>query len=185
MNRSNYRGIWPGMLVVAVTLAAPAEAGEFQIGARLGRDTIEIDGNRLSSGESVDDHLVNAGLSVSYRWDPGAFVEAGISGSASVDIININSLTHHWLGAGWQYELNARTRFTPKAGLTYTELHSSVEDLFDSEPMDKFTDWVPFVELSLERRFGRHMGMGLYLRHTFEEWGSTQDFGLALRYTFL
>lgn len=185
MISANYRGRWLGAAILAGLLSGPAAAEEFQIGLRLGQNWLDIDGDRLSSGNAVNDHLINVGLTASYRWQQGAFIEAGIGGSTSVDIFNISSLTHHWIGAGWQYELYGKARLTPKVGLAYSELHSSEEDLFDDEPMDKFTDVVPFVEVTLERRFWRHVGLGVYFRHTFEEWGSTRDFGLALSYTFL
>ena len=73
---------------------------------------------------------------------------------------------------------------TPKAGLTWSHLTSSEEDFFDGEPVDEFTDVVPFTELTLERQLGRHFALGLYLRHTFEDWGSTNDGGLSLNWTF-
>ncbi len=180
---ANYIGGWLGM-VLAASMAGPAAAGEFQVGLRMGQNWIDVDAERLSSGNGVNESQVNLGLHASYRWQQGFLVEAGLAGSGSLNFLSIQDVSHHWIGAGWQYELYGKMRLTPKAGLTYSELTSSEEDLFESEPVDKFSDVVPFVEITLERRFLRHTGIGLYFRHTFEDWGSTRDFGLTLSYTF-
>ncbi len=182
MSGTGFRTWWLGFAAALVAIQAPA--GDFQIGVRLGQDWIDIEGDRLSSGNSVNDHLINLGLTASYRWPRGGFVEAGIAGSGSIDIFGIESVDHRWIGGGWQFDLQHDWELTPKAGLTYSELTSSEEDLFDSEPVDEFSDVVPFAELTLERRFWRHVGLGLYFRHTFEDWGSTRDFGLMLGWTF-
>lgn len=187
MIRTNYRTtLLAGAAIVAMTAlgAGRAEAGEFQVALRLGEDWIDIDGDRLSSGNSVNDHLLNIGLTASYRWDRGGYLEIGVAGSGSLDIFGIQSVDHHWIGGGWQFEPFESVKLTPKAGLTYSELTSSEEDLFDSEPVDHFSDVVPFVEVTLERRFFDHMGLGLYFRNTFEDWGGTRDFGLTLSWAF-
>ena len=181
--KANYIGGWLGVMVAA-TMAGPAAAGEFQVGFRLGQNWIDIEGDRLSSGNGVNENLLNLGLSASYRWQQGMFVEAGMAGSASFDFLSIQDVNHYWMGAGWQYEVFGKARLTPKVGLTYSELTSSEEDLFESEPVDQFSDVVPFIEITLERRFLRHTAVGLYFRHTREDWGSTRDFGLTLSYTF-
>jgi hypothetical protein len=173
-----------GMLAAAALLAGQARAGDLQVAFRLGENWLDIDGDRLSSGNSVNDHLINIGFTASYRWPRGGYLEAGVGGSGSIDLLGIQDVNHHWLGGGWQYDLRGDWKLTPKAGLTYSELTSSEENLFESEPVDEFTDVVPFVEVTLERRFWRHVGLGLYFRHTFEDWGSTRDFGLVLSYTF-
>ena len=172
------------LAAVALMGGQAAAAGEFQLGFRLGQNWLDIDGDRLSSGNGVNDHLINIGFTASYRWPRGGFIEAGLGGSGSIDLFGIEDVDHHWIGGGWQYELYGDFKLTPKAGLTYSELTSSEEDLFDSEPVDEFTDVVPFVEITLERRFWRHVGLGLYFRHTFEDWGSTRDFGAVLSWTF-
>lgn len=184
MHRTNYRTTLAGTLLAMALLGGVAHAGEFQLGFRLGEDWIDIDGDRLSSGNSVNDHLVNIGFTASYRWPRGGFIEAGIGGSGTIDLFGIEDVDHHWLGGGWQFDLADAWKLTPKAGLTYSELTSSEENLFESEPVDEFTDVVPFVEVTLERRFFKHFGLGLYFHHTFEDWGSTRDFGLALSWTF-
>jgi hypothetical protein len=184
MRKTDYRTILAGTLLVVGMLAGVARAGDFQIGFRLGEDWIDIDGDRLSSGNSVNDHLINIGFTASYRWPRGGLIEAGIGGSGSIDLFGIQDVDHHWLGGGWQFDLADSWKLTPKAGLTYSELTSSEENLFESEPVDEFTDVVPFVELTLEKRFFRHLGVGLYFHHTFEDWGSTRDFGLNLSWTF-
>jgi hypothetical protein len=172
------------LAAVAALLGNAASAGDFQLAFRLGQNWIDVDAERLSSGTGVNDHQMNLGLSASYRWPGGGFIEAGIAGSGSFNLLSIQDVSHRWIGGGWQYDLYENFRFTPKAGLAYSRLTSSEEDLFESEPVDEFSDIVPFAELTLEHRFGRHVGLGLYFRHTFEKWGSTRDFGLQLGWTF-
>ncbi|MDF3019935.1 MAG: hypothetical protein K0Q92_1238 [Steroidobacteraceae bacterium] len=178
------RGWLGAALLAAMAAAGPAAAGEFQLALRAGQNWIDVDADRLSSGNGVNEHQVNLGLTAAYRWQQGAYVEAGLGGSGSLNFLSIQDVSHHWIGAGWQYELYGKALLTPKVGLTYSELTSSEEDLFDSEPVDKFSDVVPFLEVTLEKRLMRHFGLGVYFRHTFEDWGSTRDFGLALSYTF-
>jgi outer membrane protein with beta-barrel domain len=169
----------------AMGLAGQAMAGEFQLAFRLGEDQIKIDGDRLSSGNGVSEGMVNIGLLASYRWTNGAYVEAGLAGSGNFDILGINDVSHRWIGGGWQMDVANNWYLTPKLGLTWSHLTSSEEDLFDSEPVDRFSDVVPFIELAVEHRFGDHIGIGAYLRHTFEDWGSSSDVGLSLSWTFL
>lgn len=184
MTRTNYRTMLAAICVLAV-LTGQAMAGEFQLAFKMGKDRIAIDGDRLSSGNSVDERLVNLGLVAAYRWDKGAYLEAGLAGSGSFDILGIQDVSHRWIGGGWQFDLGDHVKLTPKAGLTWSHLTSSEEDLFDSEPVDRFSDVVPFMEVAGERRFGRHFGVGLYFRHTFEDWGSTSDMGFSLSWIFL
>lgn len=170
--------------VAALILLGQAAAGEIQVTARFGQNWLDIKGSHLTSGNGVNERLINLGIAVSHRWERGGLVELGLDGSGGFDILGIESVSHRWIAGGWQYDLADDWQFTPKAGLAYTHLTSSEEDFFDSDPVDKFSDWVPFVELTLQRRFGKHFGTGLYFRHTFEAWGSTRDFGLGLGWRF-
>jgi hypothetical protein len=172
------------VLTAALTTAAPASAGEFGLAFRIGRDDIEVDGNRLSSGNSVNERMVNLGLLASYRWEKGGYIEAGIGGSGNFDVLGIQNVSHRWIGGGWQFDLGDAWKLTPKAGLTWSNLTSSEEDLFDSEPVDEFSDTVPFFEIALEHRFFERLGVGLYYRHTEEDWGLTRDAGLSLSWAF-
>jgi hypothetical protein len=183
MTRTNYRTMLAASCALAV-LAAPAMAGEFQLGFRMGKNHISIDGDRLSSGNSVDERLINLGILASYRWESGGYLEAGLGGSGSFDILGIQGVSHRWIGGGWQFDLSDYWKLTPKAGLTWSHLTSSEEDFFDSEPVDEFSDVVPFMEMTLERRLWNHVGLGLYVRRTMEDWGSTTDAGLSLSWTF-
>lgn len=184
MDRTNYRTTWLGAVALTALAVGQAQAGDFALGIRLGEDWIDIDGDHLSSGNSVNDHLLNVGFTASYRWPNGPYVELGVDGSGGIDLFGIQSADHHWIGGGWQFDPWENVTLTPKAGLSYSRLTSSEEDFFDDEPVDEFSDIVPFVELTLERRFLEHLGLGLYFRHTFEEWGATRDFGLTLSWTF-
>lgn len=184
MSRTNYKTTLIASGVLAALASVQACAGEFQFGFRLGQNWLDVDGDRLSSGNSINDNLLNLGIAASYRWPKGGFIEAGLGGSGTIDIFGLESVSHRWIGGGWQYDLSEKWKLTPKAGLAYSRLTSSEEDFFDSEPVDKFSDIVPYVELTIERRLLTHLGLGAYFRHTFEEWGSTRDFGLAITWTF-
>ena len=175
-----------GWLAMAAALAAgPAMAGEFEIDVRLGRNWLKVDGSRLTSGNDINDrHLVNLGLAASYQWPRGGFVEVGLAGTGSFDILGIEHLSHRWIGGGWRFDLGSTWKITPKAGLTYSRLTSSEENVFATEPVDELGTTAPFAELTIEKRFFEHLGLGLYLRHTFEDWGSTDDRGLLLTWTF-
>lgn len=187
MKKTNYSAALVGAamaMAVALGMVAPATAGEFGLTFRIGRDDIEIDGNRLTSGNSVNDRMVNLGLLASYRWEKGGYIEAGVGGSGGIDVFGIQDVSHRWIGGGWQFDLGDAWKLTPKAGLTWSNLTSSEEDFFDSEPVDEFSDTVPFFEIAVERRFWERLGVGLYYRHTAEDWGLTRDAGLSLSWTF-
>jgi hypothetical protein len=178
------KGMGLATALLVALCSAPGVAGEFQLGVRLGKTWLKVDGDRLSSGNSVDESLMTHGVIAAYRWPKGALLEIGTASSFNIDFFNLNGLDQQWLGGGWQIDLNDDWRLTPKAGLMYTVLESSEEDLFESEPVDEFKDWVPYLETTLERRIGRHFGMALYLRENFEDWGSTRMWGLSLVWTF-
>jgi hypothetical protein len=186
MNQGNWTAMALVSAVLGGVLAAPSAAGEVQVGARWGATRLEVDGSRLSSGNDVNDRLISSGLTLGYRWTRGMLLEIGTSGSGDFfDFLNINSLDHTWLAAGWQFDLNDRWRLTPKAGLVATELTSSEEDIFEGgEPVDRFDDTVPFLELTIGRRLGRYFMVGMYFRENFEEFGGSQMYGLQLHLTF-
>ena len=50
----------------------------------------------------------------------------------------------------------------------------------DGQPTERFKDIVPFIEAAAERRLGEHFGIGLYLRHVFEDFGDSQAWGISL-----
>jgi hypothetical protein len=184
MNETNNGRVVRVTFSVLVLFAGSAAAGDFQLGLRVGRNGIDVDGARLSTGNSVSDHMVNLGVAASYSWTRGGFVEAGASGYRTVDLFGVRDLDHYWVGGGWTFDLHDHWQMTPKCGLAYSKLTTSDGNLFATEPVDELTDMVPFVELTLERRFRRHVGVGLYFRHTFEEWGRTRDLGLTVSWRF-
>ena len=73
-------------------------------------------------------------------------------------------------------------RLTPKAGLVHSYLDAAGgrELMEDGQPTERFKDIVPFIEAAAERRLGEHFGIGLYLRHVFEDFGDSQAWGISL-----
>jgi hypothetical protein len=179
------QGKWLGALSVATLLSCQAIAGEFQIGVRLGATKLEVDADRLTSGDDVNDRLLSSSLTVGYRWENGLIVDGGFGGSSQfLPLFEINELDQVWVGAGWQFDAD-RWRFTPLAGLVQTHLNSSQENLFEgNEPTDHFNDTVPFAEITAERQLGRHFVLGLYFRKNFEDFGSTQTWGMSIGLNF-
>lgn len=181
------KAIWLGAALSAALTTASVQAGEVTVAARVGATELQVDGDHLSSGDTVSDKgLFATGFSVAYRWPKGAVIEAVTL--ASVDpfpIFGFDDLEHYSVGAGWQFDLGRWWRFTPKAGLVYTELASQQEDIFTGgEPTDRFSDVVPFVEATIEGRIRGHFGIGMFLRHNFEKFGESGSFGVTLGWTF-
>lgn len=177
------RGRGWALLVVAVSLAAGgAQAGEVQVTVRPGKNWIHISAGNLARAEGVRDGMVSFGFTLSYRWDSGAYIEAGTEQANDFDLFNfdVQNIDHHWLGGGWQFNLHEKWRLTPKLGMSYSALESSQAEFIDDGPTERLHAVVPFVELALERRFGRHFGLGVYSRHVFEEWGRTRGMGLTV-----
>jgi hypothetical protein len=179
-------GKWIGAALLLALCCGRSVAGEFTIGYQVGGTRLEVDGDRLSSGNSVNDKLMMMGLRMAYRWSEGPFAEFGIATSFNpFPIFGWDDVHHASLAGGWQFDLGHELRFTPKAGLVHSSLESSEEDFFDGdEPVDKIKKVVPFIEVALERRFFRHMGLGLFLRENFEDFGASQSYGLSISWTF-
>jgi hypothetical protein len=145
-----------------------------------------VDADQLSSGDAVSSGMMSTGLTFSYMWSIGPLVEFGLAKSFDpFPIFGWNDVDHLSVAAGWQYGLDGPWRFTPKIGLTSSRLESQQEDFFEgNEPVDRINDVVPFLEASFERRFGPHVGTGLYLRHNFEDFGQSTMYGLTLSWNF-
>ena len=61
---------------------------------------------------------------------------------------------------------------------------SEDDELFDDQPVSRIHETIPFVELAIERRIGRHFGASLFVRENFETWGSSRGWGLGLNWTW-
>jgi len=171
-----------GISILALLAAGPATAGEIELGIRLGETKAAIDADQLTDGVGRHDGLMNMALTGSYRWNTGALVEIGWSGSAM--IFSGTDLGQDWIGAGWQFEPEGNWRITPRAGLTFSHL-TARDNFFSENPRDERNDTVPYAELTVEYKFFRQLGLGLYTRYNFEEWGSSRSTGLNLSWTFL
>lgn len=174
---------WKMCLALALgtcLVVGAAQAGETQIGVRVGKSWLKVDAERMATGQPVDESLGTFGFTVGHRWEQGGYIEAGYTTATNLDIFSFDTLEHLWLGAGWQFNLSEKWKLTPKAGLTYSSLEADDEELFDDFPTRRLHDVVPYAEINLERQLGRHYRMGLYFRENFEEWGSSRGWGLTM-----
>lgn len=182
-----HRGMWRGALLATALAAAGTQAGEFTIGSRIGGTDLDVGSRYTSSGESLrDSGLLAIGWSAAYRWTAGPMIEAvALQSVDPFPLFGWEDLEHYSLGAGWQFDMGKWWHFTPKLGLVYTELSSEQEDFFEgNEPVDKFSDVVPFAEATLEGRIHGHFGIGLYMRENFEKFGSSTSVGVTFGWTF-
>lgn len=175
------------LLTLGILTAPFAAAGELTVGIRFGGTDLDVDGKHLESGDSISDRgLMSAGLAVAYRWERGLVLEA--TSATSFDpfpLFGFSDLSHLSVGAGWQFDVGRWWRFTPKAGLTYTELDTVEEDFWaGGEPTQRFHDMVPFAEAAFEGRIGGKLGIGVFLRQNFEKFGDSQTVGVTLGWTF-
>lgn len=179
MKRGNTQWLVAGLL--ALGLAGNAGAGEMQYAFKIGGSMLKVDPERIEDGEGSSTNGVAVGLSLGYRTDAGLLVELGILGSGNVDSELLSGIVHKSLGVGWQFEREG-WRLTPKAGLVHSYLDAAGgrELIEDGRPSERFTDTVPFIEAAAERRLGEHFGIGLYLRHVFEDFGDSQAWGISL-----
>lgn len=168
-------------------LAAPAGAGEWTVAYRLGATNVNVDGDRLSTGTNLSDHgLLHHGLAATYRWPAGPVVEGVLSNASdALPLFDDVDLHHYSLGVGWQFDLGQWWRFTPKAGMVYSELDATQEDIFEGgEPRDHLQDVVPYAEVMLEDRIRGRFGIGMYFRKNFEDYGRSRMVGISLGWTF-
>jgi hypothetical protein len=115
----------------------------------------------------------------------GAFLEFGLASSVDPHpLLGWNDVGHASLAGGWQFDVN-NWHFTPKLGITRTSLESQEEDFFEgNEPIDEIKEIVPFVEAAVEYRFWKRLGVGAYMRQNFEDFGSTNMYGVSFSWTF-
>jgi hypothetical protein len=181
---------WPITAVITILAAGstpPAGAGEVTLQFRLAGTDVKVNGDELISGDTEKDNgLLAAGFSLAYRWPRGAVIEASTMNSADIfPILGFTDMNHVSLGAGWQFDLGQWWRFTPKAGMVYTELENLQEDIWSGgEPVERFHDVVPFIETSFEGRIGGHFGVGLFWRRNMESFGNSSTYGLSLGWTW-
>jgi hypothetical protein len=184
MMGNKYRGWCLGLAILAGLSAGTTQAGEAQIGVRFGKVWLKVDADSMVSGQPVDESLGSLGITFAYRWDPGAYLQWGIAGATNLDIFSLDSVGHHWLAGGWQFDLPHEWKLTPKLGAAYSSLEAEDEDLFDGQPVSRIHDVIPFAEILVERRLGRHFGLGLFYRENFESWGSSRGWGLGLNWNW-
>lgn len=171
-------------LVAGSMLLGCAQAGDVQLGARIGKAWLDVDAERLSSGNRVNTGLLSLGITAAYRGDAGGYIEAGTSSAFDFGFVDFNALDEYWLGLGWQFEPSPQWRFTPKAGVVRSTLESEEEDFFaGDEPRDKIRDVSAFVELTAERRFGRVFGLNLHYRYSFVDFGDARTLGVGFSWT--
>jgi hypothetical protein len=183
--KGRHRDLWRGGVLAVILTAGGAQAGEFTLGFRVAGTDLDVSGSSTISGESMKDRgLLSAGYTAAYRWPKGLVVEA--AAHQAVELFGNADLEHYTVAAGWQYDWGNFWRFTPKAGLAYSELSASQSFLWsDDEPVDKFSDLAPFVEVSIEGRIARHFGIGVFARQVFERFGDSDCVGFSFSWTFL
>jgi hypothetical protein len=179
------QGKWMAGMVLAGLLAAPCGAGEFQLGTRFGLTNLNIDDDRMRSGEDASGRGTAFGLSAAYRTDPGLLIEATIMGSVNLSEEVLSGTVHKSLAAGWQFDVE-NWRITPKIGIThsYLDAEGGRELLEDGRPSERFTDTVPFIEATFERRVWRRFAWGGFVRHHFEDFGDSQAIGFSMSLYF-
>lgn len=172
---------WSGVGMVALALAGQAAAGEVHYGFKAGGGNLKVDADRTVVEDGVSANGLAVGFSLGYATDAGLLVELGILGTLNVDAEILSGQVQKSLGVGWQIN-GDNWRVTPKAGFLHSYLDSAggrnlVED---GRPSERFTDTVPFIEAAVERRFGDHFGLGLFVRHVFEDFGDSQAWGIQV-----
>ena len=179
-----YRGWWLGLALVTGLSTGLAQAGDYQVGLRMGKVWLKVDADSMISGQPVDESLGSFGFTFAHRWDGGAYLQLGVGGATNLDFFSFDSVDHQWIGGGWQFDLADKWKLTPKLGIAYSSLEAEDDELFDDEPVSRIHEFIPFAELSIERTLGRHFGLSLFFRENFETWGSSRGWGLGLNWTW-
>jgi hypothetical protein len=174
------KGMHLVLLLCAAMAAGAVQAGDSQVGFRIGKNWLKVDAENMATGTPVDEGLGSFAFTFAYRWDSGGYLQLGHSEATNLDIFSFSTLEHYWLGGGWQFDLDEHWKLTPVAGLTYSNLEADDEELFDGEPTTHIQDTVPFAEILVERHLGRHFALGLYARENFERWGSSRGWGVSV-----
>lgn len=171
--------------VAMVFCSTGVAAGEFTMDVLLGGTDVHMDGEFLSGGEDHDRGLLTSGISLGHVWATGPRIELGIASSADIlPWFGWADLKHTWIAAGWRFGPD-HAHFTPKIGLTHSQLRTLEEDIHTGgEPVDEMKDLVPFAELAAEYRFGGRFGLGGYWRRNFEQFGRSSTVGITLGWSF-
>jgi hypothetical protein len=175
---------WMLAALIVASMSGWATAGEFQAGFHVGKSWLRVDASSMESGVAVKEGLGSFGTAIAYRWDAGAYLQLGVTAATNFDILSLDAVDHTWLAAGWQFKLREDWRFTPKLGVAYSSLEAEDDALFDDYPTSLIDEVIPFAELNLERRFGRHFGLGLSFRENFETWGNSRGWGLHFNWNW-
>jgi hypothetical protein len=177
-------GKWMTAVLVAALLPGGGSAGEIQLGAGFGGGNLKIEANRMRNGDGVKADGLSARATVGYRTEAGLLVELGILGLLNVDSEILSGSVQKSLAVGWQFDRD-RWRLTPKAGFLHSYLDAADGQnlVEDGQPSERFTDTVPFIEGMFEYRFVPRFGMGLYLRHVFEDFGDSQAWGVTFNWS--
>lgn len=178
------KGKWMGMALLAALNPVSGGAGEFQFSAGFGGGNLQIDGDRMRNGDGVKADGLSARGTIGYRTEPGLLIELGILGLLNVDAEILSGSVQKSLAVGWQIDRD-KWRFTPKAGFlhSYLDAADGRNLIEDGQPSERFTDTVPFIEAVAEYRFVPKFGMGLYLRHVFEDFGDSQAWGVTFAWS--
>jgi hypothetical protein len=164
--------------------AAPGERAEWQLSVWGGQQNLRVDHDLHFRDETHrQDQWLN-GISIARRLPQGFLVEAAAETAyhdSSLGKDNDFSVDHYSVALGWQIDAE-RWRFTPKLGLARSQLGNQARLLLNQNGGRVFErDYtVPYAELDLQRRFGRHFQLGGAFRDTDEEFGHTRSWAFMM-----
>jgi len=184
------QGMWLAATLLAASCAGVVRAdenGEWQLSIWGGKQNLRVDRDLHFRDESTHLDTWLNGISVGRRLPNGFLVEAAAE-TATHDSDNGKDhdfyVDHYSLAVGWQLDAE-RWRFTPKVGMVRSTLGNQARLLLNENGGRVFERnyTVPYGELDVQRRFGRHWQVGASWRETDEDFGHTNSW--AFRMTIL
>lgn len=164
--------------------AARGDRAEWQLSVWGGKQNLRVNRDRDFRDETQrHDQWLN-GISIARRLPQGLVVEAAAETAyhdTSYGKDNDFSVDHYSVALGWQIDAE-RWRFTPKLGLARSHINNQARLLLNENGGRVFERnyTVPYAELDLQRRFGRHFQLGGAFRDTDEEFGHTRSWAFMM-----
>lgn len=178
------------LLLLQAAATSPVLAAEgFQISPRVGKSTLRLDADVVTSHEVVEKDTLLTGVMLGYVTPFGLMAEGGYSTQGNWDVFGWEDkykLSEYTLAVGFQIDTPKGFRIVPKVGRARWDLYSKEGSLNHPGPerTDTIRGYDNFWELTLQKQIGRSVALGVTYKDNPYDFGDvrsiafTASFGL-------
>lgn len=175
-------------LLLVQAISAPAMAAEgFQISPRVGKSTLQLDADALTTHAAIEKDAFLTGVTLAYVTPFALMAEGGYSTQGNWDVFGSQDkyrLSEYTLAVGFQIDTPQGFRIVPKVGRARWDLYSKEGYLNHPGPEHANTirSYDNFWELTLQKQINESVALGITYKDNPYDFGSVRT--IAFTATF-